>query len=80
MAYVRRSPLFPQPSKIVVFGLIFLAIVGALVAMSQFGSENLTPTHYLRIAYFAFIFPGLAVGMALFFVLVQWCIGIFFGD
>jgi len=80
MAYVRRSPTFPRPSKIIVVGLIILAIVGALIPMSQIGNEERDLAHYLRIVSLALGLPGLAVGMALFKVLVQRGIVILFKE
>jgi hypothetical protein len=70
MAFIKRSKSYPVPSKIVIFGLVFLAIIGALIQLSQFGGEELTIRHYLKVIYIALGLPGVAVGISLFRVFV----------
>ena len=70
MSYIKRSPKYPHPSKLVVYGLVLLAIIGALIPLSQFGNEKLGLFHYFKILYVAAALPGFAVGFAVFRVLI----------
>jgi|GEM_PF-5877123 len=71
MAFIRCSSSFPRPSRVVIVGLAFIAIVGALIPISQFNGEELTFGHYARILYVALGLPGLAVSLSMFRVLIS---------
>jgi len=71
MTFVKRSKAYPVPSKIVIVGLTLLGVIGALIPLSQFGGEELTLQHYLKVIYVALGLPGFAVGLSIFRVLIS---------
>ena len=70
MAFVKKSTVYPAPSKLVVFGLSLLGFIGALIPLSQWVGEEFTVRDFLKVVYVAFALPGFAVGIAVFRVLL----------
>ena len=72
---VEKSSLVHKPSKLVVFLLVFLALVGGLIRYSQIFDYELTYIHYLQMAQYALMLPSCAIGIGLLKVIITYGMG-----
>ncbi|MBU3006081.1 hypothetical protein [Paraglaciecola arctica] len=73
---IKKSEFVKKPSKVVVIGLFFTALIGWLIRYSQIFDQELTYVHYLDMSFHALMLPSVAVGIGLIKALVSYIGGI----